>query len=67
MRVISEPGDTLDKLCYRHTRTTAGITEQVLALNAGLADLGEVLPSGTQVQLPSTNSQQQTNTINLWD
>jgi phage tail protein X len=68
-RVMAQQGDTVDLICWRHYGTTAGITEQVLAANPGLADLGAVLPLGTTVLLPElTEPPAPTLTlINLWD
>lgn len=52
MRVLSLQGDTLDALCHRHLRATAGMVEQVHALNYGISLHGPVLPMGTEVILP---------------
>ena len=52
-RVRSVQGDTVDLICWRTYGRTAGITEQVLEANPGLADLGAELPIGTLVTLPA--------------
>lgn len=39
MQLRSLQGDTLDLILFRHYGYTAGITEQVLNLNPGLAEL----------------------------
>lgn len=52
MRVQSTQGDTVDALCHRHLGTTAGMVEQVHALNYGISLHGPVLPIGTIVELP---------------
>ncbi len=52
MIVRAIQGDTVDSLCWRHYRQTAGITEAVLELNPGLAALGPILPEGHAVTLP---------------
>lgn len=69
MRTIrAHQGETLDQICYRTFGVTAGITEQVLDLNPGIAELGPSLPQGTPVQLPDTSPQpQRTSTVQLWD
>jgi phage tail protein X len=71
MRVMAMQGDTLDKLCWRtygENMLGTSVLEQALALNHGLADLGEVLPLGTQVTLPVLPSAAtQTATIQLWE
>lgn len=62
-------GDTVDLICWRELGKTAAVTEQVLALNPGLADLGVTLPAGTIVTLPDLASVE-TPTIDieqLWD
>jgi len=49
-------GDTVDAICWRELGATRGVTEAVLELNRGLADLGPILPEGTPVILPSRQS-----------
>ena len=51
--VRARQGDTVDLICWRTYGRTAGITEQVLEANPGLADLGPELPIGTLVTLPA--------------
>lgn len=53
MIVRALQGDTVDSLCWRHYGRTDGTVEAVLEANAGLADLGAILPVGTPVQLPA--------------
>lgn len=69
MRVMANQGDTLDGLCYRYLGSTAGVVEQALELNRGLADLGAVLPHGTPVILPDSVPQDTSDRalIQLWD
>lgn len=71
MRVMALQGDTIDLLCWRHLGTTAGLTEQVFALNPDLALHGPILPMGTAVQLPPAPPSQSTAIerplIQLWD
>lgn len=66
--VIAHQGDSLDALCWRHYGRTAGVTEQALEANPGLADLGPVIPHGTAVTLPDAAPQaEQRQMVNLWD
>ena len=66
--VHAQQHDTLDAICYRAYGTTQGVTEQVLAANPGLADLGPLLPHGTPVILPPIpQATQRAPTANLWD
>jgi P2-like prophage tail protein X len=62
-------GETVDALCWRTLGRTRGITEQVLELNPGLAELGARLPAGTLVQLPELAelAPAALETVNLWD
>lgn len=65
--VRAHQGETLDQLCYRTIGRTAGVTEQVLQLNPGLADLGPILPQGTAVKLPETIVEnRKIDTVQLW-
>ncbi len=52
MRVHAHQGDTLDALLWRHAGRTAALVEATLEANPGLADLGDVLPHGTAVEIP---------------
>jgi phage tail protein X len=67
MKAIALQGDTLDALCARHYGRTGGVVEAVLLANPGLAELGEVLPHGTAVELPDVETSPQAETVNLWD
>lgn len=61
-------GDTVDAICWRHYGRTAGVVEQVLEANPGLANLGPVIPNGTLVELPAAAVQAvERQTVNLWD
>lgn len=51
--VVTAPGrEPLDALCWRALGRTAGVVEQALDLNPGLAALGRLIPAGTPVTLP---------------
>jgi phage tail protein X len=68
MRVFAYQGDTVDALCYRHFGRTRGVVEATLELNAGLADLGPILPEGHPVELPDAPNDQSTiKLVNLFD
>lgn len=62
-------GETVDAICWRELGRTQGVTEQVLALNPGLAALGATLPAGTKVILPDLAQMTPTvlETVNLWN
>jgi len=68
-RAVAQDGDTVDAICWRELGRTRGVTEQVLALNPGLAALGTRLPAGTVVQLPepAASSPPILETVTLWD
>ena len=67
MQLRSLQGDTLDLILFRHYGYTAGITEQVLNLNPGLAALGPVLPTGTFINMPAAPTQAEQPLIQLWE
>lgn len=67
MKVFALQGETLDALCFRVLGQTAGVVEQTLELNPGLAGHGAVLPHGTPVELPDVTEQPQKTMIQLWD
>lgn len=66
--IRAQQGDTVDAICWRYYGRTAGVVEQVLDVNPGLADLGAVLPMGTAITLPEVATQApQRQVVNLWD
>lgn len=67
MQLRSIQGDTVDRICQRVYGRTAGVTEQVLTANPGLADLGPILPMGTLLTLPDQVPQAESPTLQLWD
>lgn len=62
-------GETVDAICWRILGRTRDVTEQVLALNPGLATRGPKLPAGTIVTLPDTAALAPavTDIVQLWD
>ena len=67
MQLRAQQGETLDLIINRHYGYTAGITEQVLALNPGLAALGPILPTGTLITMPAAPTQAEQPLIQLWE
>ena len=69
MPAIAQDGETLDELLWRTVGHTAGVTEQALELNRGLAALGPRLPEGTIVELPEIGeaARPERETVQLWD
>lgn len=67
MKVRALQGDTVDTLCWRYYGRTAGVTEQVLEANPGLAEHGPVLPMGLEVELPDQPARAVTQRVQLWD
>ncbi len=67
MQIRSIQGDTVDRICQRVYGRTAGVTEQVLIANQGLADLGPMLPMGTLITLPEQAPQAESPMLQLWD
>ena len=61
-------GDTVDAIAWRYYGRTAGVVEQILQANPGLADQGPVLANGTLVALPTAPATTETaKAVNLWD
>ena len=68
MNVRAQQGDTVDAICLRYYGRTAAVTELVLEVNRGLAELGPILPQGTIIELPDmAPPKQDNNMIQLWD
>lgn len=67
-KVITQQGETVDALCWRHYGRTAGTVESVLEANAGLAERGVVLPMVISVTLPVlTGAERHKPLIQLFD
>lgn len=68
MKAEALDGETIDEICWRVLGRTSAVTEQVLALNPGLAAIGPKLPAGTQVVLPDLAAAAPAvrETIQLW-
>lgn len=66
---IALDGETVDAICWRVLGRTQGVTEQVLALNPGLAAIGPQLPGGMAITLPALAAAAPAvrETVNLWD
>lgn len=71
MIAIAQAGETVDALVWRVLGRTAALTEQTLAANPGLADIGAILPGGTKVDLTEVVETAavpvQREIISLWD
>lgn len=69
MIAVAQDGETVDGLCWRVMGRTAGLTEQALRENPGLADLGAKLPGGTLVNLPEPQDAPPAvrEIVSLWD
>jgi len=67
--VTARAGETIDELCWRALGRTQGVTEQALELNRDLADLGPLLPAGTEVVLPDPTAliPATREVVKLWD
>lgn len=70
--LVAKQGDKLDLILWRELGLDASEIGPVLRANAGLADLGPILPMGTKVIVPAqkTATQNATRTrpqIQLWD
>ena len=67
-RLTSVQGDTLDGLIWRERGLGPADLADVLALNPGVAALGDVLPLGTAVQVPVRAPTPATRPlVQLWD
>lgn len=66
---IAREGETVDAICWRELGRTRAVTEQVLAMNPGIAVLGTLLPAGTLVNLPDLTAAAPAvlETVKLWD
>lgn len=66
--VRAHQNDTVDALCWRHYGRTAGVTEDVLRANPGLAEHGPTLPQDLTVSMPDAQTTApQRQMVNLWD
>jgi phage tail protein X len=69
-QLTAKQGDTLDMLLSRDAGLGPEHMTRVLDANPGLADLGNILPLGTVVNVPATTETTATSTLALtqrWD
>lgn len=67
-RYITRQGQTVDLVCQEFYGRTAEVSEAVLDANPGLAALGPLLPTGTQIQLPDiARKATAPRLVSLWD
>ena len=69
MKATAQDGETVDAICWRVLGRTAKVTEQALAMNPGLGDIGAQLPGGTVLTLPDIiDAPAETRVaVKLWD
>ncbi|MEX3556374.1 MAG: tail protein X [Burkholderia gladioli] len=53
MKVRAQQNETVDALYWRIYGRTDGVVEAVLEANPGLADIGPLLPTGCEVDMPN--------------
>ncbi len=66
-QIITAQGDTVDSICHALFGQTRGITETVMSLNPGIAELGPILPTGTAITLPEAVSPPTKKSTDLWN
>lgn len=65
--IVEQTGLTLDLVVWRVLGKTAGVVEETLGLNPGLAGAGVVLPLGTIIRLPDPSAEPpRLAVVNLW-
>jgi len=66
--IHARQGDTLDELVWRERGLGPANLGALLAANAGVADLGTILPIGTAIRIPASAPAAATrDVVNLWD
>ncbi|WP_245556390.1 tail protein X [Algicola sagamiensis] len=67
MHYTTKAGERLDTICFEVYGSSHKTVEQVLAVNAGLAQYGPILPAGVTLELPELSKPHQVeNLISLW-
>jgi phage tail protein X len=65
---VTREGDMADLIAFKYYGTTdARVVERMLEANAGLADLGPVLPAGISINLPEIDTTEKIQGVRLWD
>ena len=60
-------GDVLDWICWKHYKKQSGAVEAVLEANNGLANFGDILPTGLEIILPELSLPETDQLVRLWD
>lgn len=58
-------GDMVDEICFNHYGSEA-MTTAVYEANPGLAALGSILPTGTEITLPKVKEEPVKSPVRLW-
>lgn len=67
MIVYAKVDDTVDAICWRHYKKTAGVVELVYEANPHLSKQGMFLEEGTAITLPELKSEPQVSKgVKLW-
>ncbi|RXJ70606.1 phage tail protein [Veronia nyctiphanis] len=66
MKIVTQDGDVLDALVWRHYGLLSGAVESVLAANPHLSQHGPVLPAGLNIELPMVTPPASQG-LKLWD
>ena len=66
-RYITKEGERIDQICGVFYGQQAGIVEQVIIANPGLADKMPLLPAQLQIMLPDLEKDNGVKRIRLWD
>lgn len=59
-------GDSVDLIAFNRFGRSAGLTEDILAANPGLAQRGPVLPAGLQIRIPLPAQRDRVQSTRLW-
>ncbi len=63
----TQENDRLDQIAWRHYGSVTGKVEKILLANPGLADHGDILPSGLILVLPDLPQPDNNTGLRLWD
>ncbi|MEQ1713673.1 MAG: tail protein X [Hyphomicrobium sp.] len=66
---VTQPGDMLDLIAWRHYGYHTGTVEAILEANRDLSQHPPVLPAGIMIALPDlpTAAERRPKTVRLWD
>lgn len=65
--VKNQDGEALDHICYRIYGNVKDYWSLVMEVNPGIADHGDILPFGVEINLPDVAKKKAAGPVKIWE